>query len=97
MHLEIITPEKKVYSGEVDLINLPGSDGSFGILNDHAALVSTLKEGTIKVLQTEGANTHVDSDTGKLEHAVSDDKELFFEIKGGVIEVNNNKVIVLAE
>lgn len=78
MHLEIITPEKKIYTGEVDLINLPGSDGSFGILKDHAALVSTLKEGEIKIIET-------------------DNSERFFSVKGGVIEVNNNNIIVLAE
>jgi len=38
MQLEIITPEKNLYEGEVELINLPGSDGSFGLLNDHASL-----------------------------------------------------------
>ena len=78
MHLEIITPEKKIYTGEVDLINLPGSDGSFGILNDHAPLVSTLKEGEIKIVEKDNA-------------------EQLFPIKGGVIEVNNNNIIVLAE
>jgi F-type H+-transporting ATPase subunit epsilon len=77
MQLEIITPEKKLYSGEVDMINVPGSDGFFGILNNHAALVSTLKEGEIKI--------------------VENGNEKLFAIKGGVVEVNNNKVIVLAE
>jgi F-type H+-transporting ATPase subunit epsilon len=77
MRLEIITPEKDVYQGEVELINLPGSDGSFGLLEGHAPLVSTLKEGEIKI--------------------VENSKEQTFPIKGGVVEVNNNKVIVLAE
>jgi len=67
-----------MYSGEVDSVNLPGSDGSFGILNNHAALVSTLKEGEIKVVE-------------------SDNSEKLFPVKGGVIEVNNNNIIVLAE
>ena len=79
MHLEIITPEKKIYTGEVDLINLPGSDGFFGILKDHAALVSTLKAGDIKIVETD------------------DNSEKVFPVKGGVIEVNNNNIIVLAE
>jgi len=77
MQLEIITPEKEIYSGEVELVNLPGSDGSFGILNDHAAIVSTLKAGEIKV--------------------VENGNEKLFPINGGVVEVNNNKIIVLAE
>jgi F-type H+-transporting ATPase subunit epsilon len=49
MYLEIITPEKKVYSGEVEAIKLPGAEGSFGILNNHAPLIATLKQGTVKV------------------------------------------------
>lgn len=78
MQLDIITPEKNVYSGEVEMVNLPGSDGSFGILKDHAPIVSTLKEGEIKV---------VEKGSG----------EKLFPVKGGVVEVNNNKIIVLAE
>ena len=77
MQLEIITPEKKVFEGEVELINLPGSDGSFGLLNNHAALVSTLKKGEIKI--------------------IANGNEQIFPVNGGVVEVNNNKVIVLAE
>jgi F-type H+-transporting ATPase subunit epsilon len=49
MYLEIITPEKKVYSGEVEAIKLPGAEGSFGILKNHAPLIATLKQGTVKV------------------------------------------------
>ncbi len=51
MHLEIITPEKKIYTGEVTMVNLPGSDGSFGILENHAPIISTLKKGVIKVVE----------------------------------------------
>jgi F-type H+-transporting ATPase subunit epsilon len=78
MKLEIITPEKTLFEGEVNLVQLPGIDGSFEILNNHAPLVSVLKEGKIKI-----------NDESK--------KEQFFDIKGGVIEVLKNKVIVLAE
>ena len=45
MQLEIITPEKKIYQGNVDMVNIPGSDGYFGILENHAPIISTLKEG----------------------------------------------------
>lgn len=47
MHLEIITPEKKVFEGEVSIATLPGADGSFQIMKDHAPLVSLLKEGVV--------------------------------------------------
>jgi F-type H+-transporting ATPase subunit epsilon len=78
MFLEIITPEKKVYSGDVEAVKLPGADGSFGILNNHAPIIATLKKGTVKI--TDKAK--------KIEN---------FEIKGGVVEVLNNKITVLAE
>ncbi len=50
MFLEIITPDKKVYSGEVKLIQVPGSKGSFEILNNHAPIISTLTYGKIKII-----------------------------------------------
>lgn len=78
MHLEIITPEKNLYSGEVTLVQLPGIDGSFEILNNHAALISVLSAGRIKV-----------QDAAK--------QTLSFDVKGGVVEVLRNKVLVLAE
>jgi len=77
MLLEIITPDKTVYSGEVTAVQFPGSEGSFGILKNHSPLISTLKKGKIKVT-TGNSNAE-------------------FDVKGGVVEVLNNKITVLAE
>lgn len=79
MELEIITPDKEIFKGEAQLVQLPGIDGSFEILNNHAPLISALKKGKIKVRKSK------------------ENKDEFFEINGGVIEVLNNKVLVLAE
>jgi F-type H+-transporting ATPase subunit epsilon len=49
MNLEIITPDKKVYAGEVDSVTFPGSEGQFQILKDHAPLVSTLAKGNVVI------------------------------------------------
>jgi F-type H+-transporting ATPase subunit epsilon len=49
MHLEIITPETKVFSGEVDAVQLPGLDGSFQVLKGHAPIISALDAGKVKV------------------------------------------------
>jgi len=78
MQLEIVTPDEKIYEGDVSMVNIPGSDGSFGILENHAAIISTLKEGVIKVVE-------------------SNKTETSFDVKGGVVEVINNKIIILAE
>ncbi len=50
MKLEILTPEKKLFKGEVRSVSLPGKKGSFMILDNHAPIVSTLAKGTITVL-----------------------------------------------
>jgi F-type H+-transporting ATPase subunit epsilon len=78
MKLEIITPDKKLYEGTVKSAIFCGSDGSFGVLNNHAPMIATLKAGNIEI--TEDSNT---------KHT--------FAVRGGVVEVLNNKVIVLAE
>ncbi|HTL82471.1 MAG TPA: ATP synthase F1 subunit epsilon [Bacteroidia bacterium] len=50
MHLDIITPDKQLYSGEVKSVQLPGLNGKFGVLNRHASMISALEKGTIKVV-----------------------------------------------
>lgn len=78
MQIEIISPDKKLFEGEVSQVSLPGVDGSLGILNNHAPLISVLKTGTIRLKE-------------------SDSRWLEFPVKGGVVEVFSNKVIILAE
>lgn len=56
MHLEIITPEKKIFEGEVRIATFPGSDGSFQILDNHAPLISLLKMGTLEYKTKEATN-----------------------------------------
>lgn len=56
MQLEILTPEKKLYSGEIYGIQLPGISGSFEVLEKHAPLVSALGKGSIKVLLDKSGN-----------------------------------------
>ena len=49
MHLEIITPDKKLFEGEAKSLTVPGSEGSLGILNNHAPMIASLKKGKVKV------------------------------------------------
>lgn len=78
MLLEIITPDAKLFDGEVLSIELPGTNGRFQILNDHAPIISSLTAGKISI-------------------ALDKDQKESFEIQGGVIEMQNNKIIVLAD
>jgi F-type H+-transporting ATPase subunit epsilon len=77
MYLEIITPDKKVFAGEVEGAQFPGVNGSFEILNLHAPLISIMEKGRIRITTNKGQE--------------------FFTVDGGVVEVLNNKIIVLAE
>ena len=54
MHLEIITPDKQIYSGEVTSVSVPGSSGRFQLLNNHAPIISTLLNGKVKIKDKEG-------------------------------------------
>jgi len=77
MNLEIISPDKNLYNGEVKMVIVPGSKGAFGILRNHAPLISTLEAGIIKITEP-------------------DNKENEIRIKSGVVEVLENKVVILA-
>jgi len=68
MLLEIITPDKTVYSGHVKLVQLPGSKGTFEILNHHAAIISTLAKGKIKVVEESGNELFFEVDGGIIEN-----------------------------
>ena len=68
MYLEIITPDKKVFEGEVSLIQLPGSKGAFEMLNNHAPIISTLEKGTIKIKEENGNEQRFDVDGGLIEN-----------------------------
>lgn len=76
MLVEIITPDAKLFEGEVNSIKLPGTNGGFEILNNHAPIISTLTVGKISITSINGQKES-------------------FEIVGGVIEMQNNKIIAL--
>ena len=77
MDLKIITPERIIFEGAADLVQMPGSDGSFEILKNHAPMIASLGKGQIKI----GNNNEYQ----------------YIEINGGVAEVLNNEILVLAE
>jgi len=78
MKLEIITPDKKLFDGNVKSAIFPGTEGSFGVMNNHAPMIATLREGKVELIE---------DNNNKVE----------FTVKGGVVEVMKDGVIVLAE
>jgi F-type H+-transporting ATPase subunit epsilon len=57
MYLEILTPEKKVFEGNVTIATFPGADGSFQVMDHHAPLISLLKEGVVEYKSKESSQT----------------------------------------
>lgn len=78
INLEIVGPDKQVFSGNVISVTAPGILGEFQILYNHTTLVSNLVNGRIKLIDSEN-------------------KEIIFALTGGVLEVKNNNVSILAE
>ena len=55
LHFELVTPEKLVRSEDVHMVVVPGTEGDFGVLEGHAPVMSTIRDGAIQVYATEGA------------------------------------------
>lgn len=77
MQLEIVTPDKKVFQGEVSEASFPGANGAFQVLKNHAPLVSALAKGTVSFTTKDGKQSII--------------------VDGGVVEVKDNNIVLLAE
>ena len=90
MFIEIVSPEKTIFTGDVSSVYLPGSEGFFQILDNHAPIVSTLKKGTIEL-------------SGEFDTELSQNLSLHgtskasLDIESGVVEMKNNKLIILVD
>jgi len=67
MKIEIITPDKKVYEGDIKSVRVPGKKGSFQVLKDHAPIISTLEQGIVTMVETEGEEKIFEISSGVIE------------------------------
>jgi len=93
MILEIVSPEASLFKGEITSISVPGVDGSFQILNNHAPIVSLLQKGTVSIT---AANFEFSKETSALFTKVSSENYTLG-ISSGTLEMKDNKVIVLVD
>ena len=91
MILEIISPEKIIFTGEVESVAVPGVNGEFEMLNNHAAIVSNLKKGAIKVFG------NITLDDMQKQIFEKGDRGYYLDINSGTVEMKNNKVTALVE
>ena len=92
MYLEIISPEATLFTGEVESLTLPGTNGSFQLLENHAPIVSTLQGGAVKI---KGNITIAESVQNQFESISKE--ETLFTISSGTIEMSDNKIILLSD
>ena len=92
MQLEIVSPERTLLTADVESVIVPGTDGSFQMLENHAPIVSTLISGTVKISgEIEDSNSLPDS------FSVISSKEIHLSVSSGVVEMKENKVIILTD
>jgi len=92
MKLDIISPKESLFSGEVDAISLPGLSGRFQLLKGHAPIIAALKEGPLWFESKNNMESH------PLVQKHGTNSEMFhLEIKGGVVEMLHNDVVVLLD
>lgn len=92
MYLEIVSPEQILFSGEVTSVAVPGIDGEFEMLNNHAAVVSLLAKGKVKIFGD------ITLDDKLKAHFTQTDKGGYaLAINSGTLEMNVNKAIILAD
>ena len=92
MLLEIVTPEAVIFNSNVDSVAVPGINGEFQMLNNHAPIVSLLVNGTIKI---NGSAIVIGEDFQ--DQFTKVDEVYSLSITGGTIEMRDNKVIILAD
>ena len=91
MYLEIVSPEATLFSGEVTSVTVPGVNGEFEMLTNHAPIVSILKEGHVKVAGNVQLEDEVEAKFTK------SDKGVWLAINSGTLEIKDNKLIILAD
>ena len=93
MKLEIISPEARLYQGEATAVALPGVDGSFQLLENHAPIVSILQEGEVRlkgfdVKKVPSSFTHLFTTKGS---------DTVLAIKSGTVEMKQNNLVLLVD
>lgn len=83
MKIEIITPDRKVFEGDIKSVRVPGTKGSFQVLKDHAPIVSTLEKGTVFIVDQAGTETRFEIDGGVIEVKVNKIILLAESVQGG--------------
>lgn len=97
MKITVLTPEKEIFRGNVTSTKLPGVDGKFQILNQHAPLVAALASGSVQIVTGEGDFSYWNAKENAIQVANEVGKQIQFNISTGFVEVLNNEISLLVQ
>lgn len=92
MKLDIISPEASLFSGEVVSVTVPGADGEFQMLNNHAAIVAVLTKGKVKI-----ETNSFEKSTSYENKFVKEGNKYVLMIGSGTLEMKDNKAVILVD
>ncbi|MCO5724493.1 F0F1 ATP synthase subunit epsilon [Robiginitalea marina] len=92
MYLEIVSPEATLFAGEVTSVTVPGVNGEFQMMLDHAPIVSLLQAGEVKI----AGNIEIEEEFQD-RFTKSPEGKTVLKISSGTVELQNNRIIVLAD
>ncbi|MEM1216885.1 MAG: F0F1 ATP synthase subunit epsilon [Bacteroidota bacterium] len=97
MNIAVLTPDRDIFQGAISSVKVPGVNGEFQVLNNHAPIVSALEEGKVEIVTAGGEYTYFDLDDNASKTASGAGQQVAFLIEGGFVEVLNNEVSLLVQ
>lgn len=97
INISVLTPDKEIFLGDIKSVKVPGVQGQFQVLKNHAPIVSALSGGDVFIVTAEGKHQYFDAEASALKTIEDEGREVQFTIERGFIEVLNNKVSLLVE
>lgn len=95
MNVTVLTPDKEIFKGAFTSVKVPGTQGEFQILKNHAPIVSSLESGTITIVTGSGEYRYFNDEKGQIETDQAPGQSLKFHISGGFVEVLDGEVSLL--
>lgn len=97
MNISVLTPDRTIFTGSISQVTLPGVEGSFQLLDNHAPLVSALSGGKVTLQTGAGDFRYYDEETKVMTEPTTGSRSMTFTIDRGFVEVLNNEVNLLVQ
>lgn len=97
MNIVVLTPDKEIFRGQITSVKVPGSQGQFQVLKNHAPIVSSLDPGSVELVTAKGEYQVYNDEAGVIETKDEPGIKISFDVSGGFIEVLKNEISLLVQ